>query len=149
MATRQCEACCQYRLKKRLDGHGAVEASYHTRRRLCGSSCAQAVLRCAVPIGQVDVTHLSRGFSSRQRCKVPGASPGNASSFVNATSPVVFSCDSVKSQDFCKLGFRHRTDVMSGQLFIATVRADENKSREAPPRSLSVHCEWVSSRDMD
>ena len=33
MATRQCEACCQYRLKKRLDGHGAVEASYQVRKQ--------------------------------------------------------------------------------------------------------------------
>ena len=69
--------------------------------------------------------------------------------FVNATSQVVFSRASVKSQDFCKLGFRRRSDVISGQLFIAMVRADKNKSREPLARSLFVNCQSVSCRYMD
>ena len=63
-----------------------------TARRLWGTSSGEAVLRCAVPIGQVPVTHLTSGVSSRQKCKDPGASPGNPSSFVNATSQVLLSC---------------------------------------------------------
>ena len=34
MATRQCEACCQYPLKKRLDGNDIVEASLQISKQL-------------------------------------------------------------------------------------------------------------------
>ena len=39
MATRQCEACCQYPLKKRLDGNDIVAASLQIGKqvRLCSS----------------------------------------------------------------------------------------------------------------
>ena len=62
---------------------------------------------------------------------------------------MVFSRASVKPHDLCKLGFGRRSDHISGQLFIAMVRADKNKSREPPPRTLSVNCQSVSCRYMD
>ena len=69
--------------------------------------------------------------------------------FVNATSQVVFSRASVKPHDLCKLDFRRRSDHMSGQLFIAMVRADKNKTREPLARTLFVNCQSVSCRYMD
>ena len=46
---------------------------------------------------------------------------------VNARSVFVFSRASVKPHDFVKLDFRRRSVHISGQLFIAMLRADENK----------------------
>ena len=47
--------------------------------------------------------------------------------YVNARSVLVFSRASVKPHDFVKLDLRRRNGHISGQLFIAMVRADENK----------------------
>ena len=52
---------------------------------LCFFLC-YVVLRCAVAIWHVDISHVTWGVSSNQKCRDPGDSPGHASSLVLISS---------------------------------------------------------------